>query len=97
MRKAHRRRPAIFNMAFFNGCSVFSPSSILAFLAIFGIDSILSYRPPKDGMSQPGYFLAAGFDWRFVHILVFDLICGGERASERLEEETHVWDDSPSL
>jgi hypothetical protein len=48
-------------------------------------------------MSQPGYFLAAGFDWRFVHILVFDLICGGERASERLEEETHVWDDFPSL
>jgi hypothetical protein len=50
---------------FFNGCSVF-PFHFWHFWH-FGIDSVFfSYRSPKDGMSQPGYFLAAGFDWRFV-------------------------------
>jgi hypothetical protein len=94
-RKAHRRRPAILQHGFY-GCSDFF-LSILAFLA--SIPFFSSTIPGRDESS--GYLLAAGM---FPHfgMIVFDFHLirfaeGSQRASERLEGETHVWDDFPSL
>jgi len=63
-----------------------------------------SHRPSQAGMSHPAIFWPLlsvwhvstfWYDFYDVHLIRFAE--GSERAGERLEGETHVWDDFPSL